>query len=70
MKLHLPTYLGGYEVELNTDGISDDEVLIGWVDEYGTIISSRANVRIGDLVSIEDNDLSALILTKESGISP
>jgi hypothetical protein len=62
IKLPLPTYLGGNEVELETDGISSNEQVIGWIDEYGTIVSSKVNVVIGYLVSTEDGEYSALII--------
>lgn len=64
MKLHLPTYLGGYEVELIGEDLEADEEVIGWADEYGTITSSKANIHIGDLISTEDTEWSALVLKK------
>lgn len=65
MKLHLPTYMGGQEVELETDGISDNEYVAGWIDEFGTITSSKANIVIGDIVQVKDSELAALIIKRD-----
>jgi hypothetical protein len=62
MRLHLPTYLGGRAVELDTDGLSDDEQVVGWVDEYGTIMSPKVNEQIGDIVATTNSEWSALIM--------
>lgn len=68
MKLHVPTYMGGREVELDTDGISENEYVAGWIDEWGTITSSVANVIIGDIVQVMGGGLIAeavLILKRD-----
>lgn len=65
MKLHKPTYLGGEEVEINTDGLSPDEEVVGWINDYGTIISSKANVRIGDIVEILGEEGAVLIMMRD-----
>lgn len=64
MKLHLPTYLGDYEVELSYPLADDDEV-VGWVDEYGTITSSKINQRIGDLIPTENSEWCVLVMRKD-----
>ena len=65
MKLHKPTYLGGEEVEIDTDGIGNDEEVVGWIDEYGTVISSKANIRIGDIVSFTNGEGAVLIMKRK-----
>ena len=66
MKLHLPTYLGSMEVEIDTDGIDDNEEVIGWIDEMGTIRSSKANVIIGDVVAVKHSEYSVLVMRKNA----
>lgn len=63
MKLHLPTYLGGDTLDLNTE-IDADEHIIGWINDLGTIYSSRVNVIIGDIVVSEQGQWAALILKR------
>lgn len=65
MRVHLPTYMGGDEVELQTDGLSNDEEIVGWIDEHGTILSSKANIRIGDVVTVEGSEIAALIMMRD-----
>lgn len=61
MILHLPEYLGGHTVEVLTE-LAADEQIVGWVDKYGTIISSKVNQRIGDLVPVENSEMYALVM--------
>jgi len=62
--MRLPDFLGGHEVVLETDGMSENEVLVGWIDEHGTIMSESTGQIIGDLVSVKDHEITALILKK------
>lgn len=61
MILHLPEYLGGHTVEVMTE-LAVNEQIVGWVDEYGTIISSKVNKRIGYLVPVENSEIFALVM--------
>ena len=65
MLLHLPEYLGGQTVEVMTE-LAANEQIVGWVDEYGTITSSKVNKRIGDLVPIENSEMYALVMVNET----
>lgn len=65
LKLHLPGYLGGYEVEFEGEPLADDEEVVGWADEYGTITSAKVNKHIGDLVYDIRGSWTLLVMKKE-----
>lgn len=61
MRVDLPYHHGNRSAELTTDSLSKDERIVGWIDEYGTITDNNGE-RIGDVVGIMHEDLSALVL--------
>ena len=69
LKLHAPTFLGGGEYDFNTE-VQDDEEVVGWVDDLGTIYSSKTHVIIGDLCVSKQGNWAILIMkSKESNHS-
>lgn len=59
-KLMLPKHLGGYEVT-PTYPIEGDEIITGWVDEYGSI-TDESGKRWGDLVSLDGCEVAIIIV--------
>lgn len=59
----LPEHLGGHPVELEMEGLKEDEAIVGWMDEYGTI-TNRKGEQIGDVITAKDNEVQAIVLRR------
>ena len=64
MRIDAPRHLGGNSVELETDRISENEKIVGWIDEYGTVTDNNGNI-IGDMISVKDYEFAALVMKEE-----